>query len=99
MSKINREDLARLAEMTRLSFDETEQEAMLNAIGDILDMMEQLREVDLEGVDALAHVGLQQERGLRCRDDVIKPGFAPDELFKTAPLSESGCFKVLKVIE
>lgn len=99
MNKISGEDLQRLADMTRLCFGEEEKEAMMRALDDILTMMEQLREVNLNGIDELAHVGLQQGRGLLCRDDVAKPGWPPDELLKNAPQSENGCFKVPKVIE
>ena len=75
MNKISGEDLQRLADMTRLCFGEEEKQAMMRALDEILTMMEQLQEVNLDGIDELAHVGLQQGRGLLCRDDAAKPGW------------------------
>ena len=65
----------------------------LNAI---LGFVEQLGEVNVEGVEAMTSVTPMQ---LRRRDDVISDGNYADKIVSNAPISEDNFFMVPKVVE
>ncbi|MDM5147562.1 Asp-tRNA(Asn)/Glu-tRNA(Gln) amidotransferase subunit GatC [Candidatus Persebacteraceae bacterium Df01] len=98
MSKINTEDLVRLARMTRLEVPPEKTPEALQALNAILDMMEQLQHANVDAVDALTHVQFQGQT-LRLRDDTAQVGYNTDALFAGAPQTDDGCFIVPRVIE
>ena len=65
-------------------------------MNNILGWIEQLSQVDTEGVEPLTAV---IEQKLRLRDDVIDDGNVRDKLLANAPDSQHGFFAVPKVIE
>lgn len=97
-AQISADDLARLAQMTRLAVPPNETAAALQALNNILRMMDKLQEADVSGVNALEHV---QYFGadMRMRDDTTTEGYPRDALLATAPQSDGRHFIVPKVIE
>jgi aspartyl-tRNA(Asn)/glutamyl-tRNA(Gln) amidotransferase subunit C len=86
----------RIAHLARIRLDDGEVaplEAELNAI---LAWVEQLREVDTDGVEPMTAV---IPNALRWRDDVVDDGGYPDRVLANAPQAEFGFFAVPKVIE
>ena len=65
-------------------------------LGNILGWIEQLGEVDTQGVEPMTAVIPNQ---LRLRDDVVNDGGIRDLLMQNAPQAEHGFFTVPKVIE
>ena len=65
-------------------------------LNNILGWVEQLAEVNTDGVDPLTAVIDQK---LRLRDDVVTDGNIRDEVLANAPDAQHGFFAVPKVIE
>ncbi len=78
----------------RLSADELPHYA--REINGILKWIEQLSEVNTDGVTALASVSDQL---LPWREDVVTDGGIQEAVLKNAPNAQYGCFAVPKVIE
>lgn len=98
MSTLGEDDLARLAQLTRLQISAPEIPAATKAMNNILTMMGQLQNADVSGEDETAHVQFWGH-SLRLRDDVALPGYASEALMSGAPQTHDGYFIVPKVIE
>ena len=73
-----------------------ELDRLLPELNNILGWIEQLGEVDTDGVEPLATV---IEQKLRLRDDVVTDGNCRDNVLANAPEAQHGFFAVPKVIE
>lgn len=96
MSKLSREEVLKLAKLSRLSLTEEEVEKFRQEIGDILGYAEQLHAVQLDGVEPTYQVsGLTNQ----FRQDVVKDYQAqPSDLLKNAPSTEDNQFKVKRMV-
>jgi len=90
------EQVRHIANLARIAMSEEELERLVPELNNILGWVEQLGEVDTEGVEPLATV---IEQKLRLRDDVVAEGDCRDEILANAPDAEHGFFAVPKVIE
>ena len=91
-----REDVLRAARLARIAIEDTEADAVLEQLRRIFDMIEEMRAVDVSGVDPMAHA---QDVILRLREDVVTET-DQHELFQSiAPRVERGLYLVPKVIE
>ena len=86
----------RIGRLARIRVEENEVEKYQGELNAILGFVEQLGEVNVDGVEAMTSVTPMQ---LRRRDDVISDGGYPDKIVKNAPLSEDNFFMVPKVVE
>ena len=86
----------KIATLARIAVSEREVDAMVPELNNILHWIEQLGEVDTDGVAPLAAVIPNR---LRLRDDVVTDGNRRDEVLANAPQAEHGFFAVPKVIE
>ena len=75
---------------------EEELERLVPELNNILGWVEQLGEVDTDGVEPLTAVIDQK---LRLRDDVVNDGNIRDDVLANAPEAQHGFFAVPKVIE
>lgn len=94
--KIDNELVGKLSELSKLEFDETEKERLKKDLQGIFDLMEQLNEVDVEGVEPLIY--MSDEVNV-LRKDVIKDTVSKEEALQNAPQRDSDYFKVPKVIK
>ena len=85
-----------IAKLARIAMSDPELEALVPEINNILGWVEQLGEVDTDGVEPLTAVIDQK---LRLRDDVVTDGRIRDEVLANAPDAQHGFFAVPKVIE
>lgn len=85
-----------IAKLARLQMSDSEVEALVPELNNILGWVEQLGEVDTSGVEPLATVIDQK---LRLRDDVIDDGSMREAVLENAPEAQHGFFAVPKVIE
>ena len=85
-----------VAKLARLALGDAEIERMVPELNNILGWVEQLGEVDTDGVEPLTAV---IDVKLRLRDDVVNDGNCRDAVLKNAPDAEHGFFAVPKVIE
>jgi aspartyl-tRNA(Asn)/glutamyl-tRNA(Gln) amidotransferase subunit C len=86
----------RVARLARLKVDENDVPRLAGELNAILDFVEQLNEVNVEGVEPLTSV---VEASMRMRDDVVTDGGYARDVTKNAPASEDEFFMVPKVVE
>ena len=90
-----------IANLARIQLSDEQAQTLLPELNNILDWVEQLGEVDTDGVAPLATVIDQQ---MRLREDVIDAvpetaGNRRDDILANAPEPQHGFFGVPKVIE
>jgi aspartyl-tRNA(Asn)/glutamyl-tRNA(Gln) amidotransferase subunit C len=86
----------RIASLARIRVEEAEIPALQSELNGILGWIEQLNEVDVEGVEPLAG-GAQM--ALRLREDAVTDGGYPEKILANAPDREGEFFAVPKVVE
>lgn len=86
----------RIGRLARIRIEEDEVAAYQGELNAILGFIEQLAEVNVDGVEAMTSV---TPMTLRRRDDVISDGGYAEKIVSNAPLSEDNFFMVPKVIE
>jgi aspartyl-tRNA(Asn)/glutamyl-tRNA(Gln) amidotransferase subunit C len=85
-----------IAKLARIAVSDSEAEALVPELNNILDWVEQLQEVDVTGIEPMTAV---IPNTLRMREDVVTDGGIRDKILANAPLAEHGFFAVPKVIE
>jgi len=93
---VDAQTVKRIARLARIRIDESEVEKYQSEINGILGFVEQLDEVDVNGVEPMTSV---TPMTLRRRDDLVSDGGYPEQIVKNAPLSEDNFFMVPKVVE
>ena len=86
----------KVASLARIAISDADAERLAPELNNILGWIEQLGEVDTNGVEPLAAV---IPNTLRLRDDVVTDGDIRDAVLANAPQAEHGFFAVPKVIE
>jgi len=93
---VTSEKVRHIAKLARIGMSDAEVEALVPEINNILGWVEQLGEVNTDGIEPLTAVIDQQ---LRLRGDAVTDGNIRDELLANAPDAQHGFFAVPKVIE
>ncbi len=93
---IDKDTARRVAHLARIKVDEDQLENLAGELSGILGFMEQLNEVDVEGVEPMTSVS---PMGLKRRDDVVTDGSIQQQIMKNAPDAREGFFAVPKVVE
>ena len=93
---VDKETVRRIARLARLAVDEDQLASMQGELNALLAWVEQLSEVDVDGVPPMTSVVEQQ---LTMREDVVTDGGYAGDLMKNAPQSEDHFFVVPKVVE
>ena len=90
-------DTARkVAHLARIAVDEADLPALAGELSHILTFMEQLNEVDVDGVEPMTSVTPVR---LKRRADVVTDGGYQDKILSNAPDAREGFFAVPKVVE
>jgi aspartyl-tRNA(Asn)/glutamyl-tRNA(Gln) amidotransferase subunit C len=90
------EQVRHIARLARITMSDEEIAALAPELNNILGWVEQLGEVNTEGVEPLTAVIDQK---LRLREDKVTDGDCRDAVLANAPAAEHGFFAVPKVIE
>jgi aspartyl-tRNA(Asn)/glutamyl-tRNA(Gln) amidotransferase subunit C len=93
---VDEDTVKRIARLARLALDEGQAAAMKDELNALIAWVEQLQEVNVEGVPPMTSV---VEQRLKMRNDEVTDGGYPDDLMRNAPLSENHFFVVPKVVE
>jgi aspartyl-tRNA(Asn)/glutamyl-tRNA(Gln) amidotransferase subunit C len=93
---ITSDQVRHIAKLARIAMSDEELERLVPELNNILGWVEQLGEVNTDGVEPLTAVIDQK---LRLRDDVVTDGNIRDEVLASAPDAQHGFFAVPKVIE
>jgi aspartyl-tRNA(Asn)/glutamyl-tRNA(Gln) amidotransferase subunit C len=86
----------RVAHLARIKTPEERLEPLAQELNGILAWIEQLNEVDVEGVEPMTS---NVHQPLRLRDDVVTDGNKVTDVLSNAPKSADGFFVVPKVVE
>ena len=93
---IDTETARRVAKLARIAVPEENLPALAEEFNAILGFIEQLGEVDVDGVEPMTSNVAQP---LRLREDVVTDGDKVAEVLSNAPKSADGFFVVPKVVE
>jgi aspartyl-tRNA(Asn)/glutamyl-tRNA(Gln) amidotransferase subunit C len=88
--------VARIARLARIAVPEDELEPLAGELSHILEWIEQLNEVDTEGVAPMTSVAAMR---LAWREDRVTDGGRTEAILANAPERQDGYFVVPKVIE
>ena len=96
MSKLSRDAVLKLAQLSRLKLTDEEIERFREELSSILDYVEVLDKVDTKGLEPTYQVtGL---KNVMRRDEVKDYQAKPKELMKNAPAVEKNQFRVKRVL-
>jgi aspartyl-tRNA(Asn)/glutamyl-tRNA(Gln) amidotransferase subunit C len=88
---IDREQVLHVAKLARLRLSDEEVERMASELSGILEHVEHISELELDGVEPTSHV-IALENVLR--PDEPRPSWDRDEVLERAPDSAGGAFRV-----
>lgn len=86
----------RVASLARIRVEEDALPELAQEFNAVLGFIEQLNEVDVEGIEPMTSVTPQR---LKRREDVITDGDQQAKILKNAPDAREGFFAVPKVVE
>ena len=86
----------RVAKLSRIAITEERAASMQDELNAILGFVEQLSEVDVEGVEPMTSV---VDMTMRKRQDEVNDGSKAADIVANAPVSEDNFFMVPKVVE
>lgn len=93
---IDKETARKVAKLARIKVEDDALPALADEFNAILGFVEQLTEVDVEGVEPMVSVTPMR---LKRREDVVTDGDQVDKVLANAPDAREGFFAVPKVME
>ena len=93
---VDKNTVRKVARLARIAVPEERLEPLAGELNGILAWIEQLNEVDVEGVEPMTS---NVHQPLRLRDDVVTDGNRVADVLSNAPRSADGFFVVPKVVE
>jgi len=93
---LDKATVARIATLARIRLSDDELEPLAVELSSILGFVEQLDEVNTEGIAPMSSVAAM---ALPMRDDTVTDGGDRDAILGNAPASARGFFTVPKVVE
>ena len=92
----NEQTIKTIANLARLRFPKEDEAKFMNDINGILDWVEQLKEVNVDGIEPLVSVSPRESA---IRADVVSDGGLQTELMANAPESVQGFYEVPRMVE
>ena len=93
---VDKDTVAKIARLARIRVSEEQQAALAGELSKILGWVEQLNELDTEGVEPMTSVVAMKPP---LREDEVTDGGCPDKIMANAPEPAHGFFAVPKVVE
>lgn len=93
---LDKATVAHIAKLARIEVSDADLEALAGELSGILKWIEQLSEVDTEGVEPMTSA---VQMTLRRRADKVTDGDCRDKVLANVPAGEDGFFVVPKVVE
>jgi aspartyl-tRNA(Asn)/glutamyl-tRNA(Gln) amidotransferase subunit C len=93
---VDADTVRRIAHLARIAVPEAEVAHLQNELNAMLAFVEQLQEVNVEGVEPMTSV---TPMAMKKRHDVVTDGEIAEYILKNAPASEDHFFLVPKVVE
>ena len=92
----NEQTIKTIANLARLRFPKEDEAKFMKDINGILDWVEQLKEVNVDGIEPLVSVSPRENA---IRSDVVTDGGIQTELMANAPESVQGFYEVPRMVE
>jgi aspartyl-tRNA(Asn)/glutamyl-tRNA(Gln) amidotransferase subunit C len=93
---VDAQTVRRIAHLARIAVADDEVERLQGEINAVLAFVEQLNEVNVEGVEPMTSVTPMK---MKQREDVVTDGEIADDIVKNAPATDDHFFLVPKVVE
>ena len=93
---VDRNTVKQIAKLARIRVPEDQLDHLAGELSNILGWIEQLNELDTEGVAPMTSVVAMKPR---LREDKVTDGRCPDKILANAPEPAHGFFAVPKVVE
>ena len=93
--KLEKNTVKRIADLSKLEFTSDETTAILKDMNQMLEFIDQLKELDTTNIDPLIH--MTEDENILREDDAIT-GASQQEALKNAPSKDSTYFKIPKVL-
>lgn len=93
---VTKDDVRKIARLSRIAVPEDQLETLAEDLSGIMGWIEQLNEVDIDGVEPMTSVVAAK---LPMREDVVTDGNIQDQVLSNAPKSDEGFFVVPKAVE
>ncbi len=93
---IDSSTVKKVASLARIAVTDSEADALVPELNNLLHWVDQLGQVDVSGVEPMTAI---IPNHLRLRDDAVTDGNVRDKVLANAPQAEHGFFAVPKVIE
>lgn len=93
---VDKATVAQIAKLARIRVDERQQDELTEELSNILGWVEQLGELDTDGVEPMTSVVEMQHT---LRKDTVADGNRQDDILANAPESNHGFFVVPKVVD
>ncbi len=93
---LDKDTVREIARLARLRVPEEDLDGLAGELSRILDWVEQLDEVDTDGIDPMSSVA---EVTLPARDDAVNDGADPERVLANAPDRVDDYYAVPKVVE
>ena len=93
---IDKDTAAKVAKLARIKVEDDQLDALAGEFNAVLGFIEQLNEVDVEGVEPMVSVTPMR---LKRRVDEVTDGGMQDKILSNAPDAREGFFAVPKVVE
>jgi aspartyl-tRNA(Asn)/glutamyl-tRNA(Gln) amidotransferase subunit C len=93
---VDKDTVAKIARLARIRVSEAQQEALSSELSNILGWVEQLNELDTDGVAPMTSVVAITPP---LREDTVTDGQCQDKVLANAPEPAHGFFAVPKVVE
>ncbi len=96
--RISDETIDYVGILAKLDLDEQEKEQAKTDMGNMLDYIDKLNELDTDGVEAMSHVSPIHNV---FREDIVEERTLDDrkKILQNAPKQKDGCFVVPKTVE
>ena len=94
--KLDEKMVDKIAELSKLEFNDQEKSAILKDMNKMLEFVDQLKELDTDHVEPLIH--MSSEVNVLREDEVVET-ISQEEALKNAPSKDSTYFKIPKVLD
>ncbi len=92
---ITKQDIEHIATLAKLEFTEDEKSDLAETLGDILDYVKVLDNVNTSLAEPTLHISSLKNV---LRDDEVEPSLDREKVLSNAPDTADGCFRVPRVI-
>jgi len=92
---LSREEVEKVSLLARLRFSDAELDPLTNQLGQIVDFVAQLSEIDTSNVEPLAHA---IELSNVFAEDQIQPSLPREEALANSPKHDDECYRVPAVM-